>query len=355
MTTGAHFVGSVPLSTAKDVFTKLTASLPHRLVRIPDGEPAERSNYIYFQRENFDSVPQVLRRYDASFKPVDSPIPSKADIDVTLKTLAEAGPLQTKYDSHALASWETFKSLQADGIIPSHVKFQVSVPTPYNAMCMLADGYQAPLEPVYEEALIRNLRRIEAEIPHSSLAIQIDVAAEFAILEGVSWPFFRNYWEGDVRQNAIERLVRLCDAVSPSVDIGLHLCYGDIGHAHFIQPSDTGKLVDIARSVKAATKREISWIHMPVPKDRTDDAYFAPLKDFELGNTTLYLGLVHYDDLEGTKVRIAAAERALGGRGFGVATECGLGRTPPDQLDNILEIMAEVTEPVMSIQHRNKL
>jgi methionine synthase II (cobalamin-independent) len=355
MATGAHFVGSVPLSTAKDVFKKLTSCLPNRLVRIPDGEPAERLSYVVFQRDNFSAVPQVLRQYDASFNPISPPVPTKGEIDATLKTLNDAGPLQTQYDTHALASWEIFKSLQADGTIPSHVKFQVSLPTPYNTVCLIADVYQAPLEPVYEEALMRSIRNIEANIPHSSLAIQFDVAGEFAMLEGITWPHFRNYWEGDIRRNVIDRVARLCNAVSPSIDTGLHLCYGDMSHQHFIQPKDIGKLVDIALSVKAAANRDITYIHMPVPKDRADDAYFAPLKDIDLGKTMLYLGLVHYDDLEGTKLRIATAKKAMCGRTFGVATECGMGRTPPEQLDNILEITAAVAGPVRSVPHEHKL
>lgn len=354
MTMGAHFVGSVPLSTAKEVFEKLSKALPDRIVRIPDGEPAHRQAFVFFQRDNFSAVPQVLRQYDASFNALPSLIPTQAELDAVLQTIDGAGGLQTQYDTHALSSWETFKSLQADGAIPSHVKFQASLPTPISTLCLIADGYQAPLEPAYETALVRAVRNMEDKIPHSSLSIQWDIATEFAMLEGVTWPHFGVWFDGDVRQGVIDRVVRLCNQVSPSVDMGLHLCYGDIAHRHFIEPKDIGKLVDVARSVKKAANRDLTFVHMPVPKDRTDDEYFAPLKDLDLGTTVLYLGLVHADDLEGTKRRIAAAKKALGDTPFGVATECGMGRTPPEQLDSILEIKAAVTKPVKSTQSADR-
>jgi len=78
----------------------------------------------------------------------------------------------------------------------------------------------------------------------------------------------------------------------------------------------------IARNVQ----RPIQWVHMPVPIDRTDDAYFAPLKDLQLQpGTELYLGLVHAQDgIEGTKKRIAAAKKYV--PKFGIGSECGISR-----------------------------
>ena len=74
---------------------------------------------------------------------------------------------------------------------------------------------------------------------------------------------------------------------------------------------------------------------MPVPKDRTDDAYFAPLENLRLRpETELYLGLVHYNDPEGDAARIAAARRHA--RIDGVATECGMARGDPARLPALL-------------------
>jgi hypothetical protein len=85
---------------------------------------------------------------------------------------------------------------------------------------------------------------------------------------------------------------------------------------------------------------------MPVPRNRTDDAYFAPLRNLRLHpETELYLGLVHYtDSIEGTQKRIKAAQRVV--KDFGVATECGFGRRSPETIVDLLRIHSEVAVPV---------
>jgi hypothetical protein len=65
---------------------------------------------------------------------------------------------------------------------------------------------------------------------------------------------------------------------------------------------------------------------MPVPIDRTDAAFYAPLEDLRLGpETELYLGLVDAQDgVEGTRRRIQAARQYI--QDFGIASECGISR-----------------------------
>lgn len=84
------------------------------------------------------------------------------------------------------------------------------------------------------------------------------------------------------------------------------------------------------------------WIHLPVPRDRTDDAYFAPRQKLELHpETELHLGLVHATGgREGMIRRIEAARRTV--TDSGVATECGMRRRPPETIPDLLQIHAEV-------------
>ena len=91
-----------------------------------------------------------------------------------------------------------------------------------------------------------------------------------------------------------------------------------------MQPRDLAVMVEMASDVRRAVTRSVDFLHLPVPKDRTDDAYFRPLKNLEgYGDAALYLGLVHYDDRKGDLARIDAA-RPFAPR-FGVASECGWG------------------------------
>ncbi|WP_241155374.1 hypothetical protein [Brachybacterium sp. EE-P12] len=142
----------------------------------------------------------------------------------------------------------------------------------------------------------------------------------------------------------VARLAALVDAVPPEVEVGIHLCYGDAGEKHFVEPADTANLVRVANAVLAAAGREPSWLHLPVPISRDDEAYFAPLA--ELADVPeLYLGLVHREDgAEGARARIAAAQKVLD-RPFGVATECGIGRAPEGTTEGILRTHVEVSDP----------
>jgi hypothetical protein len=74
---------------------------------------------------------------------------------------------------------------------------------------------------------------------------------------------------------------------------------------------------------------------MPVVKARTDDAYFAPLKNLKLRpGTKLYLGLIHHNDAAGDAARLAAARRHA--RVDGIGTECGMARGDPARLPALL-------------------
>jgi hypothetical protein len=116
-----------------------------------------------------------------------------------------------------------------------------------------------------------------------------------------------------------------------------------------VEPKDTAIVTDHAnRLMEVASKAErtLAYIHLPVPIARDDEPCFAPLTGLKLTvGTKLYLGLVHAKDLEGTARRIAAARKVLPGIQFGVSSECGLGRTPPEELASILEISKIVSRP----------
>jgi hypothetical protein len=163
---------------------------------------------------------------------------------------------------------------------------------------------------------------------------------EIGILEGLI-PSHLN----DPSTAILNRLTRISTRVPSDVELGYHLCYGDDNHRHFKQPTDTSVMVNFANDLSSTISRPINWFHMPVPRDRTDDAYFTALRNLTFHpETKLYLGLVHYTDgVEGTLQRIEAAQRTIAD--FGIATECGMGRRPPETIPDLLEIHAQVAAP----------
>lgn len=114
----------------------------------------------------------------------------------------------------------------------------------------------------------------------------------------VTDPFFIPHFS-PIKEGILERIKRICEPIPDHVPLGFHLCYGGLYHKHFIEPEDMTLLVDIANRIIEHVNHPVSWIHMPVPKDRDDFMYFAPLKNLNIpASTKVYLGLVHANDEE---------------------------------------------------------
>jgi methionine synthase II (cobalamin-independent) len=228
------------------------------------------------------------------------------------------------YSREARASFQDFLEARAAGQIPSGVRFQVSLPTPWAVVmpfCQQPDAQQ--IYPAYEQAMLREVERICARLAHDELAIQWDVCIEMLAWDG-RWP--NNPPFAGMEQVFASNFARLGGAVPSDVELGFHLCYGDLDAKHFVEPTDTTKLVELANLIVRSVPRHINWMHMPVPIQRDDTAYFAPLKNLQLAEgTELYLGLVHAQDgVEGTLRRAQAARSVVSD--FGIASECGISR-----------------------------
>jgi len=145
------------------------------------------------------------------------------------------------------------------------------------------------------------------------------------------------------REKLLERIARLAAAVPHDVQLGLHLCYGDFGARHFVEPRDATAMVEFANALARAIDRKLAYIHMPVPIERSDDAFHRPFAGLALSDgTEIYLGVVHArDGVGGTKARIAAAGRYA--PPFGIATECGMSRARSEAtVHKLLQLHAEI-------------
>jgi hypothetical protein len=343
---GAHLVGSVNFDDAERTMRTASKILGGRIKRLPDGEVGARFHWILFQPDMLATTPGIERVGDHPImvKGIDARPVRVAD-GVDAGTL-EFGPLG--YASAALESYGIFTRLRAEGVIAPDVKFQVSLPTPVAVVAAFFPAEQRALvEPAYRDALYRELDEILEAIPHEDLAIQWDNAVEFQIIEQVEYrgksavaPWWGDLWDGLTARSA-----QNAAQVPADVEVGFHLCYGDVGETHFVEPADTANLVRFANALFAASARPITWLHLPVPIERDDDAYFAPLGALELpAETELYVGVVHREDSEpGARRRIETALRHL--PRFGVATECGMGRAPAGTTEDILRTHAAVAEP----------
>ncbi len=335
-----HLVGSVPLADAQDVFVTVSAALGPYLLRIPDGETGERSDWIAHLEPIFASHP-ALEKSDEVFRlHATAPgrvryrlRPGAAITDVAFDNLL--------YADIAIRSYQDFARLKRQGTIPPHCRFQVDLVPAHSVIWLfLQEDLHQALDPVYNDAVRREIDKLARAIPHDQLAIQFDVAsAVFARLQR-NEPNAYGRDKEEMLATFGTILVKLADRVPPAVELLFHFCYGDSNHRHMVEPIDMNDMVDLANYLGREITRSIELIHMPVPRERSDDAYFEPLTRLELGKATqLCLGLVHYTDgIAGTRRRLATAEKYV--KNFAIATECGFGRRPANTIPELLRIHA---------------
>ncbi|MET0854925.1 MAG: hypothetical protein ABWX62_10120 [Microterricola sp.] len=353
---GAHLVGSINQPTAAATLRVVAENLGADIARIPDGEVGERYHWILFQGTAFDAVdglvrvpidPIVIGGFDVRPLTLDGTVPAES---------LEFGPLG--YADAAIASYAEFTALKGAGVIAPETRFQVSLPSPLAALSVYVVPAERPLVyPAYSAAITREIAEITAAIPAEELAIQIDLATEFTYIEQVSvggtkpvaW-----FAEAGADASTAETIAAagalaatIANQVPDAVELGFHLCYGDVAEKHFVEPVDTANLVALANVLASAVTRPVNWVHLPVPIERDDTAYVAPLAELALHQeTTLFLGLVHHEDgVDGASRRIATVRPVLASAGFtefGIGTECGFGRGPADRTAPLLRLHAEV-------------
>jgi hypothetical protein len=337
-----YLVGSVPMADTETVFETVSAALGPYLLTLPDGETGERLDWITWLepvfRDNpaFEPSPEVFQLH-AGVAPKGRRYrlrPGVSVADVRFDNLF--------YADVAKRSYATFAALKRTGKIPPQVKFQVDLVPAHSVIWLFVqEDLQRAIDPVYNDAVTREIDKIAAAIPHDQLAIQFDIAsAVFARLER-SQPSPYGDTKEEMQATFSRIVVHLAEHVPADIDLLFHFCYGDAGHRHVVEPTDMGDMVDYANRLAGQLKRPIAQIHMPVPRDRSDAGYFAPLRRLKLDpKTRLCLGLVHYTDgIEGTKKRLETARQFV--RDFAIGTECGFGRRDPATIPALLRIHAE--------------
>ncbi|KAK6837263.1 hypothetical protein RU639_001354 [Aspergillus parasiticus] len=273
---GVLLVGSIPLTTTEEVLSKLD----------------------YFPKETKDYISGVTT---AELPPDHS------------GTFSLESVKATQYDIAAPESYKTYIKLRDKGTISQGVRFQISLPSLLNsARAHVEADFQPQLEPLYEQRILESLATIMEGIPAKDLAIQWDICFEIFVLEHgrgrLPDALFKAYF-ASVLEGIVTRMQRLYKAVPSGIPLGLYLGYGDCRYTHFAEPQDLSLVVQLVNHITKAVDRPISWIHMPVPKDRDDSAYFEALSQLDAGDDVeLYLGMVHANDNEGTRRRVRTAE-----------------------------------------------
>ena len=333
-------VGSIPYVTAENVFRSFGSALGDRLTSMPDGEVGPRRHWI--SRVHY----QVLAGHP-QFEIVQHPRPENGVERQFPRDAADSWKFRVKngidrvrfgepgwrlgFARDAVNSWFVFRTLREAGVLPGHLRFQVSMPSVVSALPPRIFPDPADIErvrPGYLEALAAELGTIVARIPAKDLAIQWDCSTEMQDAYGAVPGFPR---EGAVARNQAQ-FRTLSPLVPEEALLGYHLCFGTLGGWPRFEPDDLSGAVEMANGLIEASGRRVDWIHIPV-LDRSDDAFYAPLAELRPRGARVYLGAIH--NMERFAERIATARRYL--EDFGLAAYCGMGRVPPADLPRVLD------------------
>lgn len=333
-----HLVGAMPLASVEEVLTTSSDILGTRAKRLSDGELGLTKDWIVGHHRVFEQH-QAFEGYE-HLERFDPRVPNlkrrrfrlMSDGPVTAASFAPIG-----YAEDAKFAYHVLCGLKQAGRVPVDTRLLVAMPTPYDVLNFAIDESDyAKVAPAYEAHMLDEVDAIARTVPPKELAIQWDAAHEFEFLATSSRMF-----HVATREDLIDMLVRLGDHVPRDADLGYHCCYGNFNLKHFVEPRDMTDMVDVINAVTANMKRTVQFVHMPVPRYRADEGYFAPLNKLRLKpETELYLGLVHdVDGVEGALNRAASATKAIDN--FGISTECGFALRTPENIRQILNIEAE--------------
>ena len=348
-------VGSIPGDSAEQAMSICADEIGEHLNCLPDGETGNRRIWINFLAATvYDRNPDL--------ETINRPAPVEPEHPQEWRVPGEdwaprgyedhwqfkvrEGVKEINFPSLGYAqvardSYETFCRLRDKGAIAAHVRFMVAIPLVESGVRIFISNAKdyGLVRAAYERALEFEIKELLRFIPAEDLAIQWDICMEILAIELDDRQIGLFPWdaEGEPEERLMDSLTHACNLVPEDVLLGCHLCYGDLGHKHLIEPPDLYVPVKVANRSQTVVNRPIDFFHMPVPRDRDDEKYFAPLRDLDIGSGKLFLGLIHHTGgLDGTKKRIDQARNMI--TGFGIATECGFGRRPLEQMPELLAI-----------------
>jgi hypothetical protein len=337
-------VGSLPASSTEEALRAGGELFGDLVFALPDGETGPRALWAAYDHGTvLDPHPDVVVVEQGGRPPRHL-----AEMDVLG---LRDGVAELHFDrwpriDDAIASYAVFRQLRDDGVIPSHVRFQVSLPFMTSLLAgMKADfAHDFPIaQRAYEDLFAREIKRLTDAIPADDLAIQWDVCWEVLDLEGVlSW------MDGDAWERfagPVERITRL---IPEEALVGYHLCYGTFPAWPMREARDMELLVRMANYALEHSGRQVDWLHLAGPRDlRSEDGrFFEPLRGLRASDARVFLGIVlPVDGVDGLRRRHATASKYLDD--FGVAMYCGFGRQPgQDGMETMREHRRVVTEVV---------
>lgn len=348
-------VGSLPFETVEEALRAGAAGVGGDVSCLPDGEVGERRMWVGFlPMRTYSTHPDLVesRRPTAfgltpTFEDPTVRPGAAEEFHWTFRVKPGVSELRFEdigYGRIAQDSYTVFCRLRDEGAIAPGVRFQVALPaTSSGTDQFFDDPDQWPMvHGAYADAIRREIARMLETIPAEDLLIQFDLAWEVNDLSIGDERYFP-FWPQAIFEEKFARhtglLVDLSREVPEQVGLGFHWCYGTWGGWPMTDMGDLSLCVQLSNDTVSRAGRHVDYVHMPVTQD-PDEAFFAPLEDLDIGDTKLYLGLVHHaDGINGCRRRIELAHRYRSG--FGIGAVCGYGREDPANLPDIMALHHE--------------
>jgi hypothetical protein len=346
-------VGSLPFESAEETFRAAGDSLVGLVGWIPDGEFGERKlwtpmlpEFVYSKEPDLEETLAPAEQTMEAPPATDGPPP--ADMEGYWNFRVKDGHQlefhDMLYGRVAIDSYGVFRRLRDEGVLPADLRFQVSLPSPHSAIDPYFDDPEQwdDVYVAYVEGLKREIEKILAVAPASDLVFQWDCANEFVDIgmgEANSMKWYPKLTVEEKFARHASQFDLLGDAIPEEALLGFHWCVGTWGGWPAVAMEDLGNCVRMTNEVVKRTKRHVDYVHMPVVPD-PDDAFFAPLEDLDIGDTRVFLGMVHHtDSIDAFRRRRDLAQGHLAE--FGIASVCGYGRVDPEEIAGILDLHAE--------------
>lgn len=291
--------GSIPLETVTELFEIFGRPLGPHLACLPDGEVGFKRHWIgrvHFRVFAIHPDIEVLRQPSPDDgverlnpRDVSDSWQFKVKSGVQRIRFGEPG-WRLGFARDAVTSYFAFRTFKDKGVLPPHLRFQVCIPMVNSAAPLRIFADAASCEKVragYAEALSAELEKILEKIPHDELAIQSDCATEL-----------QEAYRGAVGEQVSQ--TRVSSMLPREVALGLHLCFGTLGGWPRFAPDDLGAAVELANAFIGACGRAVDWMHIPV-LDRSDDAFFAPLRSLRPDGARLSWNGAQHGALPGSR------------------------------------------------------
>jgi hypothetical protein len=348
-------VGSIPLASSEDVF-RAARNISEFLDAVPDGEVGPRRFWTpYLPLKTFSRHPdlvEISRPRWAEFLedgrwelPTDGDVTEHWPFSIRPGTTAlDLGDLH--YAEPAIESYRVFRELRKCGELPTDLSFQVGIPSTDSVIeDYFPHRHDWPLaKQAYYASACREIERMLEEIPAEDLVVQWDLAIEPVNIETGTNPWLSGAGEAqglrlggaDQLAHHMQSINQLCRAVPEPVRLGYHWCYGTWGGWPMTELRSLDVCVRLTNATLAGAERSVDYVHMPVTR-APDQDFFRPLADLALGNTRLYLGLLHHDDPDPTGLdrRLKLARHHASD--FGIAGVCGYGRVRHTEVNDVFE------------------